>query len=173
MSDLRTSELTGHYTLDPARTRLAFLTRHTMGPWVRGRFDAFEGSARLDGHDPANSTVEVAVQAGSIQTGNPQRDEHLRARFLDVAAHPLIRFASTGVAQLGPAAFRVTGGLTIRGVTRPITVDLGLRYGEQDALVFEGSVGVNRMKWGVNWNAATSLLLAKEVTLELEITAIP
>jgi polyisoprenoid-binding protein YceI len=171
------SELTGDYVLDTARTRIGFVARHAMGTKVRGQFDEFEGSAHLDGDDPSKSSAELTIQAKSIQTRNQQRDEQLRSKFLDMDNHPTITFTSTKVEQVDETNFKVTGGLTIRGATKPVTVDFELTGTENDPwgnfrVGFEGSVTVNRKDWGVNWNAATGVLVSAKVTLEFDVAAI-
>ncbi|MFD1938730.1 MULTISPECIES: YceI family protein [Nonomuraea] len=175
------NDLTGGYTLDPAHTRIRFLARHTIGPKVRGQFDQFKGGAYLDGGDPSESSVELTIQAGSIQTHNRQRDEYLRSKFLNLADHPTITFTSREVKQVGETTFKLTGALTIRGVTNPITVNLELTSAEHDPssddlssnlrVHFKGSATINRKDWGVNWTAAAGLV-SKTVALELDIAAI-
>src|SRR6476660_1480119 len=117
------TELTGTYTLDPAHTRIGFVARHAMVTKVRGAFNEFEGTAVLDGANPANSTAKVTIKAASIDTRNAQRDEHLRSNdFLAMEQYPEITFVSTAVRQTAGADFEVTGDLTIKGVTNSITV---------------------------------------------------
>lgn len=170
------SELTGNYVLDTAHTRIGFVARHAMATKVRGQFDEFEGSAHLDGDDPSKSSAELTIQANSLQTRNQQRDEHLRSKFLDMDNHPTITFTSTGVEQVDETKFKVTGDLTIRGVTKPVTVDFELTGAENPSgnfrVGFEGSVTINRKDWGVNWNAATGVLVSEKVTLEFDVAAI-
>ncbi|WP_336211724.1 YceI family protein [Nonomuraea sp. LPB2021202275-12-8] len=171
------SELTGDYVLDAARTRIGFVGRHAMATRVRGQFDEFEGSAYLDGDDPSKSSAELTIRAKSIQTRNRRRDGHLRGRFLDADDHPAITFSSTGVEQVDGADFKVTGDLTIRGLTKQVTVGFKLTAAENDPrggfrVGFEGRVTINRKDWGVNWNAATGVLLSDEVTLEFDVAAI-
>ncbi|WP_248960010.1 YceI family protein [Sphaerisporangium perillae] len=171
------SELTGDYVLDTAHTRIGFVARHTMATKVRGQFDEFEGSARLDGEDPSKSSTELTIQAKSIQTRNQRRDEHLRSKFLDTDNHPTITFTSIGVEQVDDTSFKVTGDLTILGVTKPVTVDFELTGAENDPwgdfrVGFEGSVTIDRKDWGVNWNAATGVLVSEKVTLEFDVAAI-
>ena len=167
------SELTGDYVLDTAHTRIGFVARHAMATKVRGQFDEFEGSAHLDGDDPSRSSAELTIQAKSIQTRNQQRDEHLRSKFLDMDNHPTITFTSIGVEQVDKTSFKVTGDLTIRAVTKPVTVDFELTGAENDPRGnFQGTVTINRKDWGVNWNAATGLLVSEKVTLEFDVAAI-
>lgn len=166
------AELTGSFVFDAASTRIGFVAKHTMATRVRGHFDVFEGSAHLDGDDPSQSTAELTIQADSIQTRNPGRDAQLSDDFLGAAQHPTLTFSTTRVRQAGPTTFAVTGDLTIRGVSKPVTVDVELTGTDPRRVTFTGSVTVNRMDWGVNWNAATTLLVSPKVTLEFEIAAI-
>ena len=171
------SELTGDYVLDTAHTRIGFVARHTMATKVRGQFGEFEGSAHLDGDHPSKSSTQLTIQAKSIQTSNQQRDEALHSKFLDTDNHPAITFTSAKVKQAGETSFKVTGDLTIRGVTKPVTVDLELTSAQDDPwgnfrTGFEGSGTINRKDWGVNWNAATGVLVSEKVTLEFDVTAI-
>jgi len=175
------TELTGTYTLDPAHTRIGFVARHAMVTKVRGSFDEFAGTAVLDGANPANSRVEVSIEAASIDTRNAQRDEHLRSNdFLAMQEYPKITFASTGVRQAGESTFEVTGDLTIKGVTNEITIPFEFEGAAKDPfgnqrVGFEGSVTINRRDYGVTWNAALEgggVLVSDKVTLEFEISAI-
>jgi len=172
----RLSELTGDYVLDTAHTRIGFIARHTMATKVAGQFGEFEGSAHLDGDDPSKSSARLTIHAKSIQTRNQQRDEALRSKFLDMDNHPAITFTSTKVEQAGDTNFAVTGDLTIRGVTKPITVDFKLTGAKTDLrgafrVGFEGSLAINRKDWGVNWNAAPGVV-SKKVALKFDVAAI-
>ncbi|GLX00046.1 YceI family protein [Microtetraspora sp. NBRC 16547] len=171
------SELTGDYALDTAHTRIGFVARHAMATRVRGKFDEFEGSAYLDGDDPSKSSARLTIQAKSIQTHNRQRDDQLRSTFLDTDNHPTITFISAKMEQIDETTFKVTGDLTIRGVTKPVTVDFELTGAENDPrgnfrVGFKGSATINRNDWGVNWNAATAFLVSPKVTLEFDVAAI-
>jgi polyisoprenoid-binding protein YceI len=175
------TELTGTWTLDPAHTRIGFVARHAMVTKVRGSFNEFEGTAVLDGANPANSHAEVTIKAASIDTRNAQRDEHLRSNdFLAMQEHPEITFTSTGVRQVDDTTFELTGDLAIRGVTNSVTIPFTFEGAAKDPFGnlragFEGSVAVNRKDWGVSWNAALEgggVLVSDRVTLEFEISAI-
>ena len=174
-------DLSGTYTLDPAHTRIGFVARHAMVTKVRGSFDEFAGTAVLDGTNPANSRVEVTIEAASIDTRNAQRDEHLRGNdFLAMQEYPKITFVSTGVRQAGETTFEVTGDLTIKGVTKAITIPFEFEGAATDPfgnqrVGFEGAVAINRKDYGVSWNAALEgggVLVSDKVTLEFEISAI-
>ncbi|MER7477745.1 YceI family protein [Streptomyces sp. NPDC126510] len=168
-------ELTGDYVLDPARTRIGFTARAAMVGRVRGRFEVFEGSARLDGGSPSRSAVRLTIRAASVQTRNTKRDDHLRSGdFLDADAHPALTFTSTRVRQTGPAGFEVTGDLTVRGVTGQVTVDFGLTGAGHDQqgtfrAAFTGRTVVDRHDWGVRGARG---LVGRKVTLEFDVTAV-
>ncbi len=173
--------LTGTYTVDPTHSRVGFVARHAMVTKVRGSFNDFDGSGYFDAANPANSKLQLTIKAASIDTRNSDRDAHLRSNdFFDMDNYPEITFVSTGVEQAGQDGYRVTGNLTIKGVTRPVTVDFDYTgsavdpYGNQ-RIGFEGTTTVNRKDWGVNWNAALEaggVLVSEKVTLEFDVSAI-
>ena len=173
--------LTGHYTLDPSHSRIGFVARHAMVTKVRGSFNEFEGSGYLDVEDPANSRLELRIQAASIDTRNADRDAHLRSNdFLDMQQHPEITFVSTAVEQVDDEHYRVTGDLSIRGVTKPVTVDMEFTgaavdpFGNQ-RIGLEGTTTINRKDFGVTWNApleAGGVLVSEKVVLEFDVSAI-
>ena len=180
-AQLTLADLTGTYTLDPAHTRIGFVARHAMVTKVRGAFNEFEGTATLDGANPAASHVEVTINAASIDTRNAQRDEHLRSNdFLAMQEHPKITFSSTGVRQVDDTTFEVTGDLTIKGVTNTITIPFSFEGAAKDPfgnqrIGFEGAVTINRKDYGVTWNAALEgggVLVSDKVTLEFEVSAV-
>ena len=175
------TELTGSYTLDPAHTRIGFVARHAMVTKVRGAFNEFEGTATLDGANPANSSAQVTISTASIDTRNAQRDGHLRSNdFLAMDEYPQITFASTGARQVDDSTFELTGDLTIKGVTNPITIPLSFEGAAKDPfgnlrVGFEGAVTINRKDYGITWNAALEtggVLVSDKVTLEFEISAV-
>ncbi|MFF5983812.1 YceI family protein [Streptomyces olindensis] len=168
-------ELTGDYVLDPAGTRIGFVARALLVSRVRGAFGAFEGGGRLDGADPSRSAVRLAIRAGSVGTGNDKRDDHLRGGdFLDADVHPSLTFTSTRVERAGATGFRVTGDLTVRGVTRPVTVDVELTGAGNDPrgafrVGFTGRAVIDRDDWGVGGGRG---MVGRKVALELDIAAI-
>ncbi len=173
--------LAGTYNVDPAHTRIGFASRHAMVSKVRGSFNEFEGSGYFDAENAANSRLILTVKAASIDTRNPDRDAHLRSEdFLDVEHYPDITFVSTAVEQLDGNGYRVTGDLTIKGVTRPVTVDFELigtavdPFGNE-RIGFEGTTTINRKDFGVSWNVALEaggVLVSEKVTLEFEVSAV-
>jgi polyisoprenoid-binding protein YceI len=181
MTTTAPSTLTGRYSIDPTHSRVGFVARHAMVTKVRGSFNEFEGSGYFDAENPAASRLELTIQAASIDTRNADRDAHLRSNdFFDMENHPEIRFVSTAVEQLDADSYRVTGDLTIKGITKPVTVDFEYTgtavdpYGNQ-RVGLEGNTTVNRKDWGVSWNAALDaggVLVGEKVVLEFEVSAI-
>jgi polyisoprenoid-binding protein YceI len=172
---------TGTYTLDPAHSRIGFVARHAMVTKVRGSFNEFQGSGSFNAEDPAQSQLQLTIEAASIDTRSADRDAHLRSNdFFDMENHPRITFVSTEVVAVDDTTFRVTGDLTIKGVTKPVSVDFEYAGTAVDPfgntrLGLEGSVVVNRKDWGLEWNAplaAGGVLVSEKVTLEFEVSAI-
>ncbi len=173
-------DISGDYTLDPAHTRLGFVARHAMVTKVRGEFTEFSGTAHVDTADPSKSSVSVTIAANSIATGQQQRDDHLRSGdFFESEQHPEITFVSTSVARDGDE-WSITGDLTIKGVSRPVTVPFEYTGSAKDPfgnvrIGFEGEVTINRKDWGLTWNAALEtggVLVSDKVKLELDVSAI-
>jgi polyisoprenoid-binding protein YceI len=176
-----TATLTGSYVLDPTHTRLGFTVRHAMVSKVRGAFEQLEGSAVLDFEDPSRSTATVTFQIASINTGQAQRDEHLRTNdFFDAASYPTGTFVSESVQVLDDTTFEMLGGLTLKGVTKPVTITwehTGTAtdpYGNLRA-GFEGRATINRKDWGITYNAALEtggVLISDKIQLELDVEAV-
>ena len=176
-----TATLTSTYAIDPTHSRIGFVARHAMVTKVRGSFNEFEGSGYFDAEDPSASRLQLTIQAASIDTRNADRDGHLKSNdFFDMETYPTISFASTAVEQIGDSDYRVTGDLTIKGVTKPVTVDFEYTGTSVDPygntrLGLEGSTTVNRKQWGVSWNAALEtggVLVGEKINLEFEVSAI-
>ncbi|WP_411101723.1 YceI family protein [Streptomyces sp. cmx-4-9] len=173
--------LTGDYTIDPAHSSIGFTVRHAMVTNVRGSFTEHEGALHLDGSDPARSTATLDVTIASVDTGIADRDNHLRSGdFFDAETFPLMTFRSTEARQLGGDAYRITGELTIKDVTRPLSIDLEFNgaatdvYGNQ-RVGFEGSAEILRSDWGLTWNAALEtggVMVSDKVKLTFDISAV-
>ncbi len=180
-TSLPADQLTGSYEIDPVHSRIGFVARHAMVTKVRGSFNEFTGSGYFDAADPARSHLELTIKADSIDTRNQDRDNHLRSNdFFDMATYPELRFVSTSFAKSAESTYKVTGDLTMKGITRSITIDFELTgaavdpYGNQ-RLGLEGEVTVNRKDWEINWNApleAGGVLVGEKVVLEFEVSAI-
>ena len=172
---------TGTYAIDPSHSRIGFIARHAMVTKVRGSFNEFEGSGSFDSDDPTKSSLQLTIKTDSIDTRNADRDGHLRSNdFFDMETYPEITFASTAVEQIDDDNYRVTGDLTIKDVTKPVTIDFEYTgtavdpYGNH-RIGLDGSTKVNRKDWGVNWNAALEaggVLVGEMVTLEFDVSAI-
>ena len=172
------ADITGDYTLDVSHTRLGFSARHAMVTTVRGQFQDFTGQAHIDTANPAASTVAVTIQAGSIDTGNADRNGHLVSPdFFDVENNPEITFVSTEVEKADETTWVITGDLTIKGVTKPVTIDFEQTGSAKDPfgnlrVGFEGSTAINRKDWDLTWNAALEtggVLVGKDVTITLDL----
>ena len=182
MSDTTTTSVqTGTYNVDPSHTRIGFVARHAMVTKVRGAFKEFEGSGDFDADDPTASKLQLTIKADSIDTGNADRDAHLRGNdFFDMEQYPEITFTSTAVEKVDAEHYNVTGDLTIKGVTRPITIPFEVSGPVQDPwgnqrIGLEGKVEVNRKDWGVTWNVALEaggILVSEKVTLEFDVAAV-
>jgi polyisoprenoid-binding protein YceI len=173
--------LTGDYTIDAAHTTIGFVARHAMVTNVKGKFLDFSGSLHLDGTDPARSTASIDVKMESIDTGNADRDGHLKsADFFRTDEFPTMTFRSTRAEALGGDDYRITGDLSILGVTRPITIDLEFNGAAKDPfgnerVGFEGKAELLRSEWGLTWNAALEtggVLVSDKIKLNFDISAI-
>lgn len=169
-------DLTGTYVLDPTHTTLSFVTRHAMVTKVRGSFGEFEGTAVIGGEPALNVQINVA----SVNTRNEDRDNHLRSGdFFDVEKFPTMTFVGKSY-QINGDNVDITGDLTIKDVTRELTIPFEYQGEATDPfgnhrVGFEGSIQVLRSDFGLTWNAALEtggVLVSDKVTLEFEVSAI-
>ncbi|NHC13178.1 YceI family protein [Motilibacter deserti] len=174
-------DLTGDYTIDVTHSRVGFVARHAMVTKVRGHFGEFEGSAHLDAADPAKSSAKLSIKVASVDTNQAQRDEHLRTGdFFEAETYPEITFVSTSTEKLDDENFRLNGDLTIKGVTRPVSVDFEFTGTAKDPFGnlragFEGKTTIKRSDWGLTYNAALEtggVLVSDKIVLEFDISAI-
>ncbi|MEU1126016.1 YceI family protein [Streptomyces sp. NPDC005899] len=173
--------LTGEWMIDPAHSRIGFSVRHAMVTTVRGAFPEYESRLHFDGDDPARSTAEISLSTASVDTGVEQRDAHLIGRdFLDAATHPRMVFTSTSVEFAGKDVYRMTGDLTIRGVTRPVVLELTYigyvvdPFG-YERVGFDGTTTINRSDWGLTYNARLAeggAMVSEKLRLQFDIAAI-
>jgi polyisoprenoid-binding protein YceI len=171
---------TGTWEIDTHHSSVGAVARHLMVAKVRGHFSQFSGTVTI-GETPEQSSVVATIDAASIDTADERRDAHLRSPdFLDVEAHPTLEFRSTKVTRVGDTSLRADGVLTIRGIERPVVLDieyLGLAddpYGNAHA-VFSAQTEIDREEWGMTWNAALEtggVLVGRRLKVELEIQAI-
>ncbi|KOG34652.1 YceI family protein [Streptomyces resistomycificus] len=173
--------LTGDYSIDPAHSTLGFVARHAMVTNVKGRFLDFSGSLHLDGTDPSASSASIDVKMDSIDTGSADRDGHLKsADFFKTDEFPAMTFRSTSAEALGGDDYRITGDLSILGVTKPLTIDLEFNGAAKDPfgnerVGFEGKAEILRSEWGLTWNAALEtggVLVSDKIKLNFDISAI-
>ncbi|MFI9051200.1 YceI family protein [Streptomyces sp. NPDC053427] len=181
VADPALAALTGDYTIDPAHSSIGFTVRHAMVTNVRGSFAEHEGVLHLDGTDPARSTATIDLKTASIDTGIADRDGHLRsADFFDAETFPLMSFRSTAAEQISGDRFRITGDLTIKDVTKPLSIDLDFHGSATDVygserVGFEGSAEILRSEWGLTWNAALEtggVMVSDKVKLVFDISAV-
>jgi polyisoprenoid-binding protein YceI len=175
--DRSTLPVTGTWAIDPGHTSAGFVARHLMVTKVRGNFTDVEGVVTV-ADDPIQSSVEATLKTASIDTRNADRDAHLRSPdFFDVETFPTISFRSTAVRHVKGDDWKLDGELTIKGVAKPVTLDVefeGLTpdpWGGQRA-AFSASTEVDREEWGLNWNVALEtggLLVSKKIKLELDV----
>lgn len=169
------------WTLDSVHSHVGFSVKHMMVTTVRGQFKDYRGTVRLDPKDFTKSTFEGEIDVASIDTNNADRDNHLRTNdFFDAANHPKITFKSTKIESKGGEDYAVTGDLTMRGVTKPVTLDVEFPgtsknpYGKTVAgLTVRGTV--NRKDFGIAFNAVLEtggVAVAEKVKIELDLQAV-
>ncbi|HMQ33398.1 MAG TPA: YceI family protein [Chloroflexaceae bacterium] len=166
------------WVIDNSHSHVQFTVRHMMISKVRGRFQNFSGTVNFDEQIPANSTVDVQIEAASIDTRDEKRDGHLSSPdFLDAANHPYLTFVSKRVEVLDDTRGKLYGDLTIRGVTNEVVLDVEYNgqakapWGTTSA-GFNASTKINRKDWGLNWNVALEtggVLVGEEVAIDIEI----
>ena len=178
MSTTSTKTGTTTYAVDAAHSQVGFAVKHMMFSTVRGNFRGFEGTIVVDNDNPANSTVNVTIDASSITTGDEKRDEHLRsADFFEAETYPTITFKSTSIDFKDAEDFTINGELTMHGVTQPVKIKAeqtgeGTNPWGTDVAGFEGSAKINRKDFGLNWNAALEkggVLVGEDIKISLEL----
>jgi polyisoprenoid-binding protein YceI len=171
----------GDYVLDKAHTTIEFVARHLMISKVRGRFTEFDGSIRV-ADDPEQSELDISIDAASVNTSEPNRDAHLTsADFFDADKYPKLTFRSTKVEHAGDTSWRLTGDLTIRDVTRPVTLDvefLGVTVSPWGTrpFGFEATTEIDREEWGLTYNQALEtggVVIGKKVRIEINAELLP
>ena len=169
------------WKIDPAHSEINFTVRHMMISNVRGRFETFTGTVEFDQQNPANSSVDVQIEAASINTRESQRDNHLRsADFFDAENFPYLTFKSKKVEVVDDSHGRVIGDLTIRGVTKEIVLDTEFNGMSQSpwgfsSAGFSAATKFNRKDWGLAWNMALEtggVLVSDEIKVNIDIEII-
>jgi polyisoprenoid-binding protein YceI len=168
------------YQIDASHSTVGFTVRHMMVSNVSGGFSKVSGTVDFDPANPAASRIDVTIEAASIDTRNPKRDEHLRsADFFDVANHPRITFQSTKVERVGQDRYRVTGNLTIRGVTKEVTLDVEttpeIQAQGSARMGASATTRINRQDFGVKWNRtldAGGVVVSDEVRINIDVALV-
>jgi polyisoprenoid-binding protein YceI len=170
----------GTYAIDPMHSTVEFIARHLMITKVRGRFPGVSGTITVD-EEPERSHVEVELGVAGVDSGHPDRDGHLRsADFFDAERYPTISFRSTKVEAGRSGTWSVTGDLTVRDVTRPVTLEVEFDGANaspvgDERIAFSAATDVDREDWGLTWNVALEsggVLVGKKVRIELNVQAI-
>jgi polyisoprenoid-binding protein YceI len=166
------------WKIDPAHSQITFSVRHMMISNVRGRFEQFDGQFDMDEEQPERSTVDVRIEAASINTRDPNRDNHLKSPdFLDAANYPYLTFQSRRVERTGPNTARLIGDLTVRGITRAVTLDVEYTgqarspWGTISA-GFSARTKINRKDWNLTWNQVLEtggVLVGEDITIDIEL----
>lgn len=166
------------WKIDPAHAQITFSARHMMIMNVSGRFENFDGTVEFNEQDPINSNVEVQIEAASINTNEPQRDEHLKSPdFLNVEQYPYLTFKSKRIEKIDESHGRIMGDLTIRDVTNEVVLEteyLGQAqspWGTTSA-GFNAHTKINRKDWDLTWNVALEtggVLVGDEVAINIEL----
>jgi len=177
------------WMFEPGHTAAGFRVRHMMVTWVRGHFKDVHGSMEFDPASPGGGRLEVSIDANKLWTGEPDRDAHLKsADFLDAANHPNIFFKSSIVEQMGAEHHKVSGDLTIRGITRAAVLDVhylgewetpywedGRDKGPVTRAGFIATTAINRHDFNVSWNAPMArggVVVGNEVFIEIDVEAL-
>jgi polyisoprenoid-binding protein YceI len=174
---------------EPGHSAAEFRARHMMVTWVRGSFKNVQGTLDFDPANPRQLAVETTIDASTCWTGVDARDQHLRRPdFLSCERYPQIRFKSTATEEIGPVDYRVTGDLTIRDVTRPVTLRVhyhgswetpwwedGVDKGPRTRAGFVARTRFNRYDFGVNWNdtmADGGIVVSPQIDIVIDVEAI-
>ena len=166
------------FQIDQSHSEIQFSARHMMVSKVRGVFDKWDGTIALDPANPAKTTVDITIDAASINTKDAQRDGHLRSPdFLNVEKFPSVTFKSTKVEVTGENTAKLTGDLTIAGVTKPAVLDVEYQGNAKSPwgttnYGFSAHTKINREDWGLTWNAALETggwLVGKEISIDIEL----
>ena len=168
------------WKIDASHSVIEFAVKHMMFATVKGRFGAFEGEIITHPEDPTEGEVNVVIDAGSIDTRDEKRDEHLRSNdFFGIGDHPQLVFRSTRVEHIPGPTFRVHGDLTIKGISRPVVLDAtfngsGVNPWGQTVASWSATTEIDREEWEMSFNAALEtggVLVGTRIKLSLEIEA--
>lgn len=171
--------LAGEWEIDPVHSAVQFSVRHMMVSTVRGRFEKVSGTVSLDEQDPTRSAIDITIDATSINTHESKRDAHLKsADFFDVATYPTITFKSTRIEKAGSGKLKATGNLTMRGVTKAVTLlvtgpTAAVKNPWGQRVRGASATGkLDRRQWGLTWNKALEVggvLVGDTVNLQIDV----
>ena len=169
------------WQIDPAHTNVEFTVRHMMISNVKGQFQKTAGTITVNGNDPASAQIDATIDASSVDTRVERRDMHLKSPdFLDVAKYPTITFKSTKVEADGPNKWKVTGDLTLHGVTKPVVLDVEssgapISMGGKTHAGASATTKIKRSDFGLTWNKAMEaggVMVGDEVAISIDVEAI-
>lgn len=169
-----------NWVVDPAHSTVEFTVKHMMVSKVRGTFDSFEAKVEADAHDLTSANIEFTIDIESINTRNKDRDAHLKGSDLfDVETHPKMTFKSTSISKTDDDEYDLTGDLTLKGITKPVTFKVtfegeGKNPWGQEVAGFSAVGKINRSEFGLTWNAALEtggVLVGDDVKISIEIQA--
>lgn len=170
------------YVVDPTHSSIGFQAKHMMISKVKGHFDRFNSELDINPEDLSGGNIQFEVEIASINTNNEDRDNHLRsADFFDAETHPTMKFVATDIKKVDDDEYKITGDLSIRGVTKPVTFDAeyngkGTNPWGVEVLAFEADGKINRKDFGLNWNSALEtggVLVSDDIKIHIEIEANP
>jgi len=169
------------WQIDPPHTNVQFAVRHMMISNVKGQFQKTSGTITTNGNDPASATIDATIDASSIDTRVDRRDAHLKSpEFLDVAQFPTITFKSTKVEADGPNKWKVTGDLTLHGVTKPVVLDVEgsgppIQVMGQTRAGASATAKIKRSDFGLTWNKALEsggVMVGDDVAISIDVEAV-
>lgn|SRR5690349_609449 len=169
------------FEFDPTHSSINFSVRHLMVSKVRGHFAAWKGQLELDPDDLTRSKVAIEIDAASVDTKLAQRDDHLRSPdFLDAAKYPVLTFTGTGITKVDDSTYELTGDLTIKDVTRPVTLNVDYAGAVKDPwggerAGFSAHTTINRKDFGLTWNMmleAGGIVVGDKIEIGIEIEAV-
>ena len=170
------------YVVDPTHSSIGFQAKHMMISKVKGHFDRFNSELDINPEDLSGGNIQFEVEIASINTNNEDRDNHLRsADFFDAETHPTMKFVATDIKKVDDDEYKITGDLSIRGVTKPVTFDAeyngkGTNPWGVEVVAFEAEGKINRKDFGLNWNSALEtggVLVSDDIKIHIEIEANP
>lgn len=169
------------WVVDASHSQATFSVRHMMISTVKGQFKVLSGKLNIDERNPANSWIEAQVETASIDTRDEKRDAHLRSGdFFDAGKYPAITFKSSRVEHVGGSEYKVTGDLTMHGVTKPVAFTAEY-FGQgkdpwgNNKAGLSAKAGINRKEWNLGWNAALEtggVMVSEDVNIEIDLEAV-